>query len=225
MDVILIGATGMVGMGVLLECLDHPDIGRVLVVGRRSCGVEHDKLKEIIHHDFLDYSGIEDRFDGYGACLYCLGVSYNAVTKEEYHTITHDYTVKLAEALCRRNRDMTFCFVTGAGTDDTMKSRMTWARIKGEAENSLKSFPFKNLYLFRPAYIQPMRGIRPSYKMYRVFGPFFPLLRFLLPRYVTTTVEFGRAMINAAIHGADSMTLESADIVRLAAIRDRFSGG
>jgi hypothetical protein len=215
-DVILLGATGMVGMGVLLECLDHPDIGRVLAVGRRSCGVTHDKLEEIIHHDFLDYSEIEDRFDGFQACFYCLGVSYASVTKEAYHTITHEYTVKLAEALCRRNRDMTFCYVSGSGSDDTLKSRMTWARIKGETENSLKKFPFKNLYLFRPAYIQPMRGIKPSYAMYTVFGPLFPLLKFLFPRYVTTTTEVGHAMIAAALHGADSMTLENADIVRLA---------
>lgn len=213
---ILFGATGMIGSGVLIECLDNAEVEFVLVIGRRSCGKKHEKLKEIIHDNFLGYSMIERELSGYNACFFCLGVSSVGMSEEQYHNITHDYVVKAAEVLSRLNPGMTFCFISGAGTDDTLKSRMMWARVKGKAENSLKSFPFKNVYLMRPAYIQPIKGVKSSYLMYKVLGPIYPLLKRLFSKYVTNTEEVGQAMINAVLYGADRQTLENKDIIQLA---------
>ena len=213
---ILFGATGMIGSGVLIECLDNAEVASVLVIGRRSCGKKHEKLKEIIHDNFLDYSLIEGELSGYNACFFCLGVSSVGMSEEQYHIITHDYVVTAAEVLSRLNPGMTFCFISGAGTDDTLKSRMMWARVKGKAENRLKSFPFKHVYLMRPAYIQPIKGVKSSYFMYKVLGPIYPLLKRLFPKYVTNTEEVGQAMINAVLHGADRQTLENKEIIQLA---------
>jgi len=215
-NVIIYGATGMIGQGVLVEALEHKDVKSILVIGRRSCGVKDTKLTEIIHTDFLDYSAIEKELSGYNACFFCLGVSSAGMSPEMYFSITHDYTITAAEVLSRLNPDMVFCFISGAGTDDKEKSRMRWARVKGNAENSLKSFPFKGLYLMRPAYIQHRKGVKPSYAFYRIFAPVYPLLRFLFPKNVTNTEEVGRAMINAVLFGADKKTLESRDIIALA---------
>ena len=215
-NAILFGATGMIGKGVLLECLEHPNVSKILVIGRRSCGVEHPKLNEIIHTDFLNYSTIEEKLAGFNACFFCLGVSSSGMTEQDYHLITHDYAVKAAEVLSDKNPDMTFCFISGAGTDETGKSRMMWARVKGKAENSLKSFPFNNLYLFRPAFIHPQKGIKPSYTFYKIIGPFYPLLRFIFPKYISTTEEVGQAIINAVLYGVDRQVLESKDIIQLA---------
>jgi uncharacterized protein YbjT (DUF2867 family) len=213
---IVFGATGMIGSGVLIECIENAAVGSVLVISRRSTGKKHEKLKEIIHDNYLDYSAIEGELSGYNACFFCLGTASAGKSEEQYHLITHDYAVKAAEVLSRLNPDMTFCFVSGAGTDDTLKSRMMWARVKGKAENSLKAFPFKNLYLMRPAYIQPVKGVRPSYFMYKVLKPLYPLLKRLFPKYVTNTEEVGQAMINAVLHGAEKQTLENKDLIQLA---------
>jgi uncharacterized protein YbjT (DUF2867 family) len=213
---ILFGATGMIGSGVLIECLDSVEVGSVLAISRRSTGKKHEKLKEIIHDNFLDYSAIEGELSGYNACFFCLGAASAGMSEEQYHLITHDYAVKAAEVLSRLNPDMTFCFVSGAGTDDTLKSRMMWARVKGKAENSLKSFPFKRLYLMRPAFIQPVKGVKPSYFMYKVLRPLYPLLRRLFPKYVTNTAEVGQAMIHAVLYGAEKQTLENKDLIQLA---------
>ncbi len=213
---VLFGATGMIGSGVLIECLDNVEVESVLVIGRRSCGKRHEKLKEIIHDNFLDYSIIEGELSGYNVCFFCLGVSAIGMSEEQYHIITHDYSVKAAEVLSRLNPDMTFCFISGAGADDTLKSRMMWARVKGKAENSLKSFPFKDLYLMRPAYIQPVKGVKPSYFMYKVLRPIYPLLKLFFPKYVTNTGELGQAMINAVLYGSARKTLENKDIIQLA---------
>ena len=221
--VIIFGATGMIGSGVLIECLDNPEVESVLIIGRRSCGKEHEKLKEIIHDNFMDYANIEKDLSGYNACFFCLGVSSAGMSEEQYHIITHDYVVKAAEVLSRLNPDMTLCFISGAGTDDTLKSRMMWARVKGKAENSLKSFPFKNLFLMRPAYIQPVKGVKPTLTMYKILGPFYPLWRRLFPKYVTTTEEVGQAMINAVLYGAAKQTLENKDIIQLAKKTNKIS--
>jgi uncharacterized protein YbjT (DUF2867 family) len=213
---IIFGATGHIGQGVLLESLESPHVSSVLAIGRKSCGRKHNKLKEIIHTNFLDYSDMENELTGYNACFYCLGVSSAGMTEEKYHLITYDYTVAAAEILSRQNPEMTFCFISGAGTDDTMKSRMMWARVKGKAENSLEKFPFKNLYLMRPAYIQPVKGVQARLAMYKILGPLFPLWKFLFPNLVTTTEEVGLAMINAVLYGYDKKTLENRDMIRLA---------
>jgi uncharacterized protein YbjT (DUF2867 family) len=217
---LITGATGMVGRGVLIECLESEEVEKVLVVGRRSCGVQHAKLTEILHDDFLDYSRIEHSFADCNACFFCLGVKSSGMTEGDYHRITHDYAVRLAEALLRRRKEMTFCFLSGAGTDQSLKSAMMWARVKGKAENSLKSLPFKSVYFFRPAYIQPMKEVKASYALYRFSSFLYPLLKLAMPGYVCTSEEFGRAMIAAAVGGADKQILESRDIVRLAKGRD-----
>ncbi len=212
---IIFGATGMVGRGVLLECLDHPDVERILVIGRKSCGEEHSKLTEIIHSDYSDYSAIEEQIKGYNACFFCIGVSAAGMSEQDYHVLTHDYAVTAGKAVTKHNSDLTYCLLSASGTDQTGKSRMMWARVKGYTENALKQLPFKRVYFFRPAYIQPMRGIKPSYFMYKIAGPLFPLWKLLFPKYVTTTEQFGRAMIKAALGGPDKQVLESRDIVEL----------
>jgi hypothetical protein len=205
----------MIGKGVLIECLEHPDVKSVLVIGRRSCEMEHQKLREIIHTDFLDYSSIQEELSGYNACFFCLGISAAGMKEQTYHTITHDYAVKAADVLSRQNPDMIFCFVSGAGTDETQKSRMMWARVKGKTENSLKVYPFKALYLFRPAMIMPRKGVKPSYLFYKIARPLYPLLK-RFPKFVTNTEEVGQAMIKVVLHGADKQTLENIDIVNTA---------
>jgi uncharacterized protein YbjT (DUF2867 family) len=213
---IIYGATGMIGQGVLIECLEHPDVKSILIIGRRSGKKKHKKLKQIILDDFLDYSTIEKDLSGYNACFFCLGVSSTGMSEREYHLITHDYAVKAAETLSRQNPDMIFCFISGAGTDETLNSRVMWARVKGKAENSLKAYPFKQLYLMRPAYIQPVKGVKSSSFFYKVVAPFHPLWKFLFPKYVTTTEEVGQSMINAILYGSEKQTLESEDIIQLA---------
>ena len=215
-NAILFGASGMIGQGVLFECLEHPNVSKILSIGRRSCGVEHPKLNEIIHTDFLNYSTIEEKLTGFNACFFCLGVPSSGMTEQEYHLITHDFAVKAAEVLSAKNPDMTFCFVSGAGTDETGKSLMMWARVKGKAENSLKTIPFNNLYLFRLAVVYPKKGIKPSYSLYKIIGPFYSLLRFIFPKYISNTEEVGQAMINAVLYGVDKQILESKDIFQLA---------
>ncbi|MCD4729956.1 MAG: hypothetical protein K8R74_05115 [Bacteroidales bacterium] len=215
-NTIIFGATGMIGQGVLIECLEHPNVKSILSIGRKSCGKTNDKLKEIIHTDFLDYSSIENELSGYNACFFCLGVSAVGMKEQDYHVITHDYVVKIAEVLSKLNPNMTFCFISGAGTDETLKSRMMWARVKGKAENSLKKFSFKKVYLMRPAYIQPKKGIKSSYTMYKILGPFYPVWKLLFRKYVSNTTEVGQAMINAVLSSPDKQTLENKDLIELA---------
>lgn len=214
-DAVLFGATGMIGSGVLIECLEHPEVRSVLVIGRKSCGVKHQKLTEVIHQNFLDYSAIEQKLSGYSACFFCLGISSNGMSEEEYHTITHDYAVKAGEVLVKHNPGMTFCFISGMGADDTLKSRLMWARVKGKAENSLKSLPFKRVYVMRPGFVQPEKGIVSPHVLYRLFRPFYPVVKFLFPKLVSTTSEVGMAMINAVRYDTGKQTLENEDIIKL----------
>jgi len=217
MKVLLTGATGMVGQGVLIECLESPAVTNVVVIGRRTCGVVHPKLTEIIHKDFLDFSAVENAFKGCNACFWCLGVSSVGMSEADYTTITVDFSTKAAESLARLCPDMTFCYVSGEGTDSTETSKTMWARVKGRGENSLKRFGFKGLYFFRPAYIRPMKGVRVSWPiLYAITSPLYPVLKLLLPKYVSTTEQVGKAMINAVLRGYDKQILESRDIVRLA---------
>ncbi|ARA94666.1 epimerase [Rhodothermaceae bacterium RA] len=220
MNVILFGATGMIGTGALTECLADPRIDRVLSVGRRPTGVHHDKLDELIRSDFYDYTDVEALLTGYDACLFCLGVSAAGKDEAEYHRLTYDLTLATAQTLARLNPAMTFCYVSGEGADSTEQSRQMWARVKGKTENALLQLPFKAVYIFRPAYIQPVRGARSRTPLYRAFyavlTPLYPILKRAFPGYVTTTETVGRALIEAAVNGAEKPILHSREINALA---------
>jgi len=217
---IITGSTGMVGKGVLLQCLEHPQVASVLVINRQPLGMQHPKLKEIIHSDFFDYSSVADQLSGYNACFFCLGVSAAGMSEADYTRLTYDLTLKLAETLVAINLEMTFCYVSGTGTDHTLKSRMMWARVKGKTENALLALPFKAMYLFRPGFIQPTRGIQsktPLYNtIYTLLKPLYPILK-RFPKWITNTDKVGLAMINVVLKGSDQIRLENPDINRLAA--------
>ena len=211
---ILTGSTGMVGEGVLYESLNHSDVEAVLVVNRNPCGVKHKKLKEIIHKNFSNLSAIEDQLSGYNACYFCAGVSSIGKSEEEYKGITYDLTVNFARTLVNLNPEMTFCYVSGVGTDSTEKGRSMWARVKGKTENDLLKLSFKDAYMLRPGYIQPTKGLKNSYKMYKIFVPFYPVIKLLFSKYATTLKEIGLAMINVTLYGSDKKVLECRDIVQ-----------
>jgi len=213
---IITGTTGMVGEGVLHEFLLHPDVESVLVINRRLCGVQHEKLKEIIHKDFFDLSPIEEQLVGYNACYFCAGVSSMGKKEDEYKRITYDLTMNFAQTLVKLNPEMTFCYVSGVGTDSTEKGRSMWGRVKGKTENDLMKLPFKASYMFRPGYIQPIKGLKNSYKMYKALAPFYPLWNVLFPKYVVTLEEIGQSMINAVLKGSKKRVLECSDIRNLA---------
>ena len=219
MKVILFGATGMVGQGVLRECLLDPGLEHVLTIGRSTTGQQHAKLQEIEQKDLANLSSIENQLSGYDTCFFCLGVSSVGMKEEDYRRITYDLTIAVANTLVRLNPAMTFVYVSGTGTDSTEKGRSMWARVKGKTENDLLKLPFKAAYMFRPGYIQPLHGIRTKTvwygAFYAVIKPFYPVLKLLLPNYVTTTECIGRAMLAVARQGAPKHWLENADINRL----------
>ncbi|MEZ4417924.1 MAG: epimerase [Gemmatimonadota bacterium] len=221
MKVILFGASGMVGTGVVLECLDDPRVSEVLVIGRRSCVRSSPKLTEILKQDVSDLTDLEPRLAGYDACFFCLGVSAAGMSEADYTRLTYDLTMAVAASLARLNPGMTFCYVTGQGTDSTEKGRFMWARVKGRTENALLRLPFKAAYMFRPGYIQPLRGTTSSTTLYRalyaVVAPLYPLLERIASKQLTTTVKVGKAMIEAAAGGAPKSVLEVSDINALAA--------
>jgi uncharacterized protein YbjT (DUF2867 family) len=216
--VLLFGATGMVGAGVLRECLKDPRVEHVLAVGRHPCGLANVKLEEILHADFFDYGPLAARFTDRDACFFCLGVSSAGMSESDYRRRTYDLTLAAANALVAANPRAVFCYVSGAGTDSSEHGRMMWARVKGETENALLRLPFAAAYMFRPGYIQPLEGVRSKTALYQVFYTglswLYPLLR-RLPAYVTSTVTLGRAMIAVAAGGHPSPILESRDINRL----------
>lgn len=220
MNIILFGATGMIGQGVLRECLLAPDVGRVLAIGRATTGQSHEKLREIAHDDLFDLSPIEGELAGYDACFFCLGISSAGMSEADYHRITYDLTMAVAGSLLKQTPAITLVFVSGAGTDGTEQGRSMWARVKGKAENALLKLPFKAAYMFRPAFIQPLHGIKSKTKLYRAFyvvtSPLYPLWNALLPNYITTTEEIGRAMLEVARRGAPKTILENEDIRALA---------
>jgi uncharacterized protein YbjT (DUF2867 family) len=218
--VIVTGASGMVGQGALRECLLDPAVTGVLTLGRTPTGGDDPKLTEIVHADFLDFSAIEDRLTGYDACLFCLGVSSVGMKEADYQRITYEYTLATARTLLRLNPDLTFIYVSGAGTDSTASGRTMWARVKGKTENDLLALTEK-AYMFRPGYIQPMHGVRSRTRVYRaiyaVAAPLYPVVRRLMPNWATTTETLGRAMVRVAAHGAPTRVLHSRDINALAA--------
>jgi nucleoside-diphosphate-sugar epimerase len=212
---IITGSTGMVGEGVLHECLKHPDVESVLVINRNSCGVKHNKLKEIIHKDFFDLSKIESQLIGYNACYFCAGVSSVGKKEDEYKRITYDLTMSFAKSLLRLNPEMVFTYISGVGTDSTEKGKNMWARVKGKTENDLMKLPFKAAYMFRPGYIQPTKGLTNTYKIYKVLAPLYPVFEKLFPKYVITLKEVGLAMINSVLKGYNENILECNDIKKL----------
>jgi uncharacterized protein YbjT (DUF2867 family) len=218
MKIILFGASGMVGQGVLRECLLDPEVESVLVVVRSPLAGpqgKDKKVREIIHSDFTDFSAIENQWQGYDACFFCLGVSSVGMSEKDYAHVTKDFTLAAAESLSHVNPDMTFIYVSGTGTDSSEHGRVMWARVKGETENRLLSM-FKGAYMFRPGFIQPLHGIRSKTKLYRILyllmAPFTPLLKALFPKAITTTEQVSRAMISIAKHGAKKRLLENIDI-------------
>jgi uncharacterized protein YbjT (DUF2867 family) len=220
MKVIVFGATGMVGAGVLIECLEDPRVRSILVIGRHSCGISNPKLRELIRSDFFDYSDVRGDLSGYDACFFCLGVSVAGMSEPAYHRLTYALTIAAAEALVAVNPGTTFCYVSGEGTDSTERGRSMWARVKGKTENHLLRLPFK-AFMFRPGYIQPMKGVRSKTRLYQtfynIFGRLYPMLKRLAPRHVTTTENVGRAMIEVAAAGYSRRVLENSDINLLAA--------
>jgi uncharacterized protein YbjT (DUF2867 family) len=219
MKVILFGGTGMVGQGCLRECLIDPEVETVLAVGRSPAGVQSAKLREIVHDNFLDFSAIESQLAGFDACFFCLGVSSVGMSEERYRHLTYDITLAAATTLSRLNPGMVFVYVTGQGTDSTEQGRLMWARIKGKTENDLLKLPFKAAYMFRPAGIQPLHGVRSRtawvQAIYVVASPLLTWLDRVAPKYMTTTEQVGRAMIKVARDGYPKPVLESEDINRV----------
>ncbi|MBN8706458.1 MAG: NAD-dependent epimerase/dehydratase family protein [Bacteroidetes bacterium] len=213
---IITGVTGMVGEGVLHICLNHPDVESVLVISRKPCGVQHPKLKEIIHANFQDISSLKKEVTGYNACYFCSGVSSAGMKEEQYRKLTYDLTLGFAGTLAEVNPDMTFCYISGSGTDSTEKGKMMWARVKGKTENDLMKLPFRQVYAFRPGGIQPLPGMKHTYTTYKVLAPLIPVLKFLMPGIMGTLEEIGLAMIHSVTKGYPKKVLEVKDIRALA---------
>jgi hypothetical protein len=214
--VILTGATGMVGEGVLVECLQHEEVSDVLIVGRRSAGYTHPKIKEIIPEDFYHLSSVEQYLSEYNACFFCLGISSIGLKEEEYRRTTYDLTMHMAQTLVRLNPSMTFCYVSGAGTDSSEKGKHMWARIKGKTENDLMKLPFKAVYAFRPAFLIPTRGLKYAKPYYKYFSWIVPLIKLLFPHYISSLQELGLAMINLMKFGYYKKILGVKEILELA---------
>jgi uncharacterized protein YbjT (DUF2867 family) len=216
MKVILFGGTGMVGQGVLRECLLDPGVTSVLSIARSQTGSEDPKLSVAVHSNFLDFSALEPQLSGFDACFFCLGVTSAGMTEQDYTRVTYGYTLAAAETLARLNPQMTFVYVSAIGADSSERGRMMWARVRGKTENALLRLPFKAVYVFRPAGIAPLHGERSRTWLtrfsYAIIGPLFPLLQHTFPRYITTTEKLGRAMLKVARTGAPKRVIESADI-------------
>ena len=212
---IITGTTGMVGEGVLHECLQSPDVEAVLVINRRPSGVTHPKLKEILHADFFDFSAIEPQLTGYNACFFCLGVSSVGMKEEPYYKMTYALTMHVATTLCKLNKGMTFCYVSGAGTDSTEKGGTMWARVKGKTENDLMKLPFGQVFAFRPGFIKPTPGLQYTHSFYKYINWMFPLGRLLYRKGFCTLKELGLAMIHVTMKGFNKKFIEGNDIIEL----------
>lgn len=209
---IITGVTGMVGEGVLHECLNDPDVERVLIINRRPSGFSHPKLKEIVNKDFFNLAPVKDQLAGYNACYFCLGVSSVGMKEDEYRRMTYDLTLHMARTLAPLNPDMTFCYVSGSGTDSTEQGRLMWARVKGKTENDIMKLPFKAAYMFRPGYLHPTPGLKNVNKYYKYVTWMYPLLRKLFPGTASTLAELGQAMLKVTKHGYPKPILEVKDI-------------
>jgi uncharacterized protein YbjT (DUF2867 family) len=219
MKILIFGATGMVGQGVLRECLLDPEVSQVVTIGRSATGQRHARLREIVHADLTDYAAIEPQLTGFDACFFCLGVASAGMSEADYRRITYDIALAAAQTLVRLNPAMVFVYVSGASTDSSEKGRWMWARVKGATENAIMRLPFRASYMFRPGAIQPLHGIRSRTRLYRVIydltAPLLPLLQRWFPDAITTTEQIGKAMLKVAKDGAPKPILENADINRL----------
>lgn len=213
---ILTGATGMVGEGVLHECLQHPDVEEVLVLTRKPSGYSHPKLKELIHADFYNITSIQEQLKGYNACLFCLGVSSVGMKEEDYFRKTYVLTMHIATILAQQNTDMTFCYISGAYTDSTEQGKSMWARVKGKTENDLMKLPFKKVYNFRPGILSPTKGLKNTLSFYKWLSWLLPIIRFTMPNTISSLKELGLAMINACSIGYEKQIIEVKDIKALA---------
>jgi len=219
MNVLILGASGMVGQGVLRECLLDAKVAQVVTLGRTATGQSHQKLREIVHADLFDLSAREDELSGLDACFYSLGASAAGLSETEYARINYDITLAVAKTLARLNPSMTFVYVSGSGTDSSERGRVMWARVKGRTENALMRLPFKAAYMLRPGLIVPMHGVRSKTTLYRIFytvmTPLLPLLKALFPRSIITTEQLGRGMLRLARSGYSKRVLETADLAAL----------
>jgi uncharacterized protein YbjT (DUF2867 family) len=220
MRILLFGATGMVGQGVLRECLLAPDVDEVVAIGRTPSGASHPKLKDLVQADLFDYRAIEDRLGGFDACFFCIGVTSFRMDEATYTHLTYDMTLAAASTLARLNPAMSFVYVSGAGADSSESGKIMWARVRGRTENTLARLPFKRIHAIRPAAIRPMHGARSRTRAYRLIyplmAPLFPLFRALMPFSVATTETVGRALLELARHGYPKTILETRDIEEVA---------
>lgn len=215
LKIIITGTTGMVGEGVLHECLNSADVAEVLIINRRTLGLSHPKLKEIIHPDFYNMEPIAAQLSGYDACFFCLGVSSVGMKADDYYTATYTLTLHVAGILSRVNTNMTFCYVSGAGTDETESGRSGWARVKGKTENDIAKLPFRETFAFRPGFIKPTPGLTRTHNFYKYVNWLFPIGRALYPKAFCTMKELGVAMINVAKSGYSKRIIEGNDIIAL----------
>jgi uncharacterized protein YbjT (DUF2867 family) len=219
MKILVFGATGMVGQGVLRECLLAADVERVTAVGRSDLGMEHPKLRQVRHADMTHLAPVENELRGHDACFFCLGVSSVGMDEATYYRLTYDLTLAVAGTLARNDPAMSFTYVSGAGTDSSEHGRSMWARVKGKTENALLKLPFSRVFVFRPGVIQPLHKVRSKTRLYQatytVFGPVLSLAKRAFPNHIVTSEEVGRAMLNAVRHEPKSTVLEVTDIVRL----------
>jgi len=219
LKVIITGATGMIGEGVLYECLNHAEVEKVLVISRNPCGYSHPKLSEIIHKDLSNISSLSESVKGYNACYFCLGVTSLGKNEEEYTRLTYTLTLDFATILASYNPDMTFCYISGASTDSSEKGKTMWARVKGKTENDLMKLPFKQVYNFRPGGIEPFLPLRPSqtyYKTYKYLRWLLALMKVITPNMVITLKDLSASMINASLIGYSKNILEMKDMKMLA---------
>lgn len=223
MNVLIFGATGMVGQGVLRECLQASDVQLVKTVGRTPTGQQHPKLRELVHAEMWDYAGVEDELADFDACFFCIGVTSSGMGEKKYTHLTYDMTLAVAETLAGLNPNMVFIYVSGMGADSSGKSTIMWERVRGNTENALLKLPFRGVYIFRPGMIQPMDGIKSKTTAYRIFysltKPLLPLLRAALPKHVLSTRQMGQAMLAVVRGGARKRVLESADISEIGGAR------
>jgi uncharacterized protein YbjT (DUF2867 family) len=196
MKVIITGATGMVGEGVMMECISNPEVESILLLARRPTGVTNSKVNEIVIPDLFNIKAVEDKLEGYDACFFCLGVSSVGMKEDAYTKVTYDLTIYIAEKLSSINHGMVFCYVSGAGTDSTEKGRLMWARIKGKTENDLRKLPFKASYGFRPGFLIPSPGAKNVLSMYRYFSWLVPVFKLFAPQWICSLSELGKAMIH-----------------------------
>ena len=215
MKIIITGTTGMVGEGVLHTALNHPSIQEVLIVNRTSLGLQHPKLKEILHQDFFNLEPIASQFKGYDACLFCLGVSSVGMNEEKYFHLTHTLTLHFANTLIKQSPDAVFSYISGVGTDSSEHGRSMWARVKGKTENDLMHLAFKAVYCFRPGYLHPIMGMNKTHPYYRYISWMYPFFKLVLSKYTTTLEELALAMINVSIKGYNKHIIEVNDILIL----------